>query len=421
MKLASFGLLAVLAPACGTTDDTTNEPPIVRSELERDESPDVPAADAEALVAGNSAFAANLYQQVRGEEGNLFMSPHSISIALAMTYAGANGNTATQMADALSFELPAGQLHPAFNDLDLTLASRGQTADSDTIPFRLNVANSIWGQDGYPFQDPFLDTLAVNYGAGMHVLDFQNQAEASRLQINDWVMDQTNDKIEELIPQGAINSGTRLVLTNAVYFSAAWAEPFEASATTDASFTTPTGPVTVATMHASHEAGYGEGAGWKAAELVYDGGELSMVIVVPDDLAAFEASLSGETFAAVGAAITNHRLDLSLPKFEFDAPLDLKEPLQALGMTDAFDGNADFSGIDGTRNLAITDVLHKGFVSIDENGTEAAAATAVIVGETSVPEPATLNVDKPFVFFIKDIQTGAILFVGRVVDPTAGE
>ncbi len=418
MKRASFGLLfsALLAPACGTDDLT--EPAIVRSALERDLSPDVPAADTAALVAGNSAFAADLYQQVHGEAGNLFMSPHSISIALAMTYAGAAGSTATQMAEALSFDLPAAQLHPAFNGLDLVLESRGGAADSDTIPFRLNVANSIWGQEGYPFQDPFLDTLAVNYGAGMNVLDFLTQAEDSRVRINDWVEAQTNNKIEELLPRGAINGGTRLVLTNAVYFSAAWSEPFEASATSDATFTTPTGPVTTATMHSLHEAGYGEGAGWKAAELGYDGGELSMVIVVPDDLAAFEASLSGETFATVGAALGTRLLDLSLPKFTFDAPLDLKEPLQALGMTDAFDGEADFSGIDGSRSLAITDVLHKGFVSIDEAGTEAAAATAVIVGVTSSPEPATLSVDRPFVFFIKDIQTGAILFVGRVVDPT---
>ncbi len=416
MKLGALLIPALLAPACGT-DDTT-EPPVVRSDLERDLAPAVSAADAEALTAGNSDFAADLYREVRGEPGNLFMSPHSISIALAMTYAGAKGVTATQMADALSFDLPAAQLHPAFNGLDLALASRGTSAESDTIPFRLSVANSLWGQDGYPFLTPFLDTLAVNYGAGMNVLDFQTQPEASRVTINDWVEAQTNDKIVDLLPRGVITDLTRLVLTNAVYFSAAWAEPFEASATRDATFTTPTGPVTVPTMHSVTEARYGEGAGWKAAELVYDGNELSMVIVVPDDLTAFEAGLSGETFATIGDALSKHQLELALPKFKFDAPLGLKEPLQALGMTDAFSDAADFSGIDGGTTLKITDVLHKGFVAIDENGTEAAAATAVIVGTDSVPQPATLTVDKPFVFFIQDLQTGALLFVGRVLDPS---
>lgn len=406
----------VLLTACG---DSATDIPEVRSSVDRERSPDVSAADFDALVAGNTEFAVDLYRAVHGQPGNLFMSPHSISIALAMTYAGANGTTATQMADTLHFTLPDTALHAAFNKLDLELASRASDASGDTIPFRLTTANAIFGQKDKTFLAPFLDTLALNYGAGLRVLDFITDPEGARVTINDWVEDKTNDRIQDLLPQGTITSATRLVLTNAIYFSAAWHEPFPASGTADRPFTLANGStVSVPTLHHVHERGYGEGDGYRAAELPYDGGKLSMVVVVPDDLAAFEASLDAQRIGAIVDSISTHMLDLTLPKFEFDAPLALKEVLVELGMVDAFtDGAADFSGIDGTRDLLITDVLHKGFVAIDENGTEAAAATAVVIGPTSAPQPATLVVDRPFVFFIRDRPTGAILFVGRVVDP----
>jgi serpin B len=265
---------------------------------------------------------------------------------------------------------------------------------------------------------PFLDTLAVNYGAGLHVLDFLGDPDGSRTVINDWVEDRTNDRIEDLLPQGSITVDTRLVLTNAIYFSAAWDDPFEPGDTRPAPFTLADGStVDVPTLHQTSQSyRYGEGDGFRAAELPYDGEQLSMVVVVPDDLASFEASMTGATLAQITDSLEGAEVELALPKFDFDAPLGLKEHLMALGMKDAFLA-ADFSGIDGTRNLVITDVLHKGFVAIDEKGTEAAAATAVIIGETSVPEHRQLTVDRPFVFLIRDIPTGAILFVGRVVDP----
>ncbi|MBA3542289.1 MAG: serpin family protein [Deltaproteobacteria bacterium] len=394
------------------------EPPLeVRSELPRNTSPDVTPAQLEELVAGNTAFAADLFRQVRREPGNLFMSPHSISIALAMTYAGAGGDTADQMASALHFTLPPAELHAAFDHLDLELASRAQQADSQTRPFRLNTANSIWGQTGKPFQAPFLDALAVNYGAGLHVLDFQADPGGSRDTINAWVEQQTADKIVDLLPERAITTDTRLVLTNAIYFSAAWDDPFDAAETQDRPFTTATGPIQASALHQNAEARYGAGTGFRAAELAYDGQQLGMIVILPDDLAAFEADLTATRLDEVVASLHTTQLDLTLPKFRFDAPLSLSSVLAALGMTDAFSSAADFSGIDGTRDLAISDVLHKGFVGIDENGTEAAAATAVIIGDTSIPEPATLVVDRPFLFVIRDNPTGAILFVGRVVDP----
>ena len=223
--------------------------------------------------------------------------------------------------------------------------------------------------------------------------------------------------------QGAVAAGhdhpdTRFVLTNAIYFSAAWDDPFEASNTKDAPFKLLDGAqVQVPTLHQTGDGyRYGEAADYRAVELPYDGGQLSMVVVVPGDLAAFEASLTGTTLENVTKSLEPASVELALPKFKFDAPLGLKDHLQALGMNDAFQ-NADFSGIDGTRNLVTTDVLHEGFVAIDEKGTEAAAATAVVVGDTSAPEFHQLTVDKPFVFFIRDIPTGAILFIGRVVDP----
>ena len=416
MKRSALALL--LASACSTSAPS-DAPPEIKSDLERNLAPAVSDAELAELVAGNTAFAAALYRQARTTDGNLFMSPHSISTALAMTYAGATGTTATQLADALRFTLPPATLHAALNALDLALASRVTEATGDTIPFRLRTANSIWGQDGFAFQAPFLDTLAVNYGAGLRVLDFAADPDGSRERINGWVEDQTNDKIKQLLPDGSITNATTLVLTNAIYFTAAWAEPFKASDTADRPFQLGSGPVSVPTMYQHGGMAYGAGDGFRAAQLGYDGGQLAMVVVVPDgDLATLEAGLDANMFAAITASLSPHQVQLTLPKFRVEAPLDLRQALQALGMVDAFvDGAADFSPIDGTRNLVITDVKHKGFIAIDERGTEAAAATAVVIGPTSVPPQAELVVDKPFLYFIRDLPTGAILFVGRIVDP----
>lgn len=408
-------LLATLAACAG---DAGVEIPEIRSDRERDLAPDVTPGELTALVEGNTTFATDLYRQVRGTSGNLFMSPHSISVALAMTYAGAAGDTATQLADTLHLGLPEPQLHAAFDALDLTLAARATQATGDTIPFRLNVVNALFGQTGWQFLPAFLDTLAVYYGAGMRVLDFAVDPDAARATINAWVEDQTNDRIRELLPEGTVQASTRLVLVNAIYFSAAWATPFEPGATTARPFHLGDGAtIDVPTLHQDVELGYGAGPGFRAAELPYDGEQLAMVVIVPDDLASFEAALDAPRLAEVMASLTAHQLELHLPKFRFEAPLGLREHLIALGLTDAFTAAADLSRIDGSRQLVIQDVLHKGFVAIDERGTEAAAATAVVVGDSSAPARATLAVDRPFLFLIRDRPTGAILFLGRVVDP----
>ncbi len=397
---------------------------VAQSDKPRVQSPDVAASELEALVAGNSAFAFDLYQAIRKEPGNLFYSPYSISVALAMTYAGARGETERQMAEVLRFRLEQARLHPAFNALDQALASRGAGAKAkDGQPFRLNIANSLWGQAGYKFLPAFLDTLAENYGAGLRLVDFQKSPDVARETINDWVANQTEGKIRDLIPQGAIDALTRLVLANAIYFNAAWMYPFEKDATQDGPFYLLDGSqVVVPMMRLDKHLRYFAGEGVQAVELPYDGGEVSMVLLVPDrgTFAAFEEGLSAEVVAGILARMETTSVNLTMPRFKYDSTLSLAGTLKAMGMPDAFSTDADFSGMDGTRNLAITDVFHKAFVAVDEAGTEAAAATAVIIGLTAMPaSPVDLTVDRPFVFLIRDIQTGTILFVGRVLNPKA--
>jgi serpin B len=401
---------------------------VLQSNKPRDTSPQVGQAELAQLVAGNSQFAFDLYQALRqeGGEGNLFYSPYSISIALAMAYAGARGETERQMAEALHFTLPQDRLHPSFNALDLELASRGEQPIAENgRPFRLKVANALWGQRGYHFLPEFLELLAINYGAGMHLLDFATAPEACRIVINEWVSDQTEGKIQDLLPSGSITPETRLVLTNAIYFNAAWHYPFDEELTRDGVFhLLDGGQVTVPMMSQTEILGYTEGDGYQAVELPYRGRdeqsvELSMVILLPESgrFAEFESSLDAERVDAILKDLAPRDVALTMPKFTYDSSFSLKETLAAMGMPDAFSGAADFSGIDGTRDLFIGDVVHKAFISVDEAGTEAAAATAVIMLGAAPLPPVEVMIDRPFIFMIRDIETGAILFLGRVTNP----
>ena len=419
-------VLALLLPAMACDQQVAGE--LLISDKPRETSPEVSQADLDLLVEGNSIFAFKLYQALREQEGNLFYSPHSISVALAMTYAGARGDTADQMADTLSFLLEQERLHPAFNWLDAELASRGEGAQGkDGEGFRLNIVNAIWGQKDYEFLSEFLDVLAENYGAGLRILDFINETEQSRIAINDWVSDQTEGRIEDLIPPGAIDALTRLVLTNAIYFNAAWEYPFDEDITTDGLFyLLDGGEVTVPMMKQTEAFGYTDGEGYQAVELRYDVGELpdgkplSMVIILPEDgqFEVFEEGLQAQKVNDIIGDLQYTEVALTMPKFEFESEFSLKDTLAQMGMPIAFSGAADFSGMTGNLGLAISDVLHKAFVSLDEAGTEAAAATAVIMKETAMPDqPVEVTIDHPFVFLIRDIETGAILFVGRVLNP----
>ena len=422
---AEPGLIPIPAPVPAPTPAPTPPPSeIPQSEKQRVTSPDLNEDGLATLVDGNSVFAFNLYQALREEDINLLYSPYSISLALAMTYAGARGETAQQMTNTLHFILSPDRLHPAFNSVDIKLSQRGKGAKGkDGEGFQLNIVNAIWGQEGYKFIDEFLDVLAENYGAGLRPLDFVNSPEESRVTINDWVSDQTEGRIEDLIPQGLIGAFTRLVLTNAIYFNAAWQHPFGEDVTDDGTFYLLNGgEVTVPMMRQMETFGYAEGDGYQAVEMPYDGGEVSMVILLPEtgQFGAFEGWLDASYIDTVTKDLEYRQVALTMPKFEFESAFSLANTLAAMGMPAAFSATADFSGMIGSRDLAISEVLHKAFVSVDEAGTEAAAATAVVM-ETTVaepPEPVKVTIDRPFVFLIRDIETGVIIFVGRVVNPS---
>jgi serpin B len=400
---------------------------LAQSGQSRNLKPVVDPGDQAELVKSNDQFAFDLLHAVESDEGNLVYSPYSISLALAMTYAGARGETARQMADTLHFTLPQERLHPAFNALDLGL--EGQSSDDEEAGLRLNIANAIWGQRDYPFEQAYLDTLAEYYGAGLMLLDFMGAPEPSRVAINDWVSEQTEQRIEDLLPEGTITTDTRLVLTNAIYFYGAWASSFEEEATVDDPFyLLDGGEVSVPMMNQTAEFGYLAGEGFQAVSLPYEGERMALVVMLPDEgeFDAFAASLDAEQLAAIRDGLQTKEVVLSLPRFEYGAEFSLSDTLAAMGMPLAFDyTQADFSGMvsrSDLPNLYISDVIHKAFVKVDEQGTEAAAATGVVVGVMSAPLPSeqvVMRVDRPFFFAIVDQESGSILFVGRVLDPSA--
>ncbi len=318
----------------------------LQSEKMRVEMPEVSGSDRADLTDGNAAFAFDLYQQLKTREGNLFYSPYNISAALAMTYAGADGATAEQMTGALRFKLPQDKLHPAFNWLDSELAKRGEGAEGkDDEGFRLDVVNAIWGQQDYEFKVAFLDTLAESYGAGLRILDYINKPDKSRITINDWVSEQTEDRINDLIPPGGITPLTRLVLTTAIYFNAAWENKFTEESTKDLPFYPLDGEsLTVPMMRQTLSFGYTEGDNYQAVELPYDGKELSMVILLPSEgkFADFENALDYEQTDGIIHRLDDQRVRLTMPKFEFESEFKLNQALSALGMAEAFSGNADF-------------------------------------------------------------------------------
>ncbi|HZU86893.1 MAG TPA: serpin family protein, partial [Anaerolineaceae bacterium] len=421
-----LALLAACAPAAQAVD-------VAKSTKSRITEPQVNAADMQTLVKGNNEFALALYQELRAEDGNLIYSPYSVSQALAMTYAGARGETESQMAAAMRFFLPQASLHPAFNALSLELEKRANTTtynennEPDTAgAFRLRIANALWGQKGFTFLPEFLDTLAQNYAAGMQLLDYAADAEAARKIINQWVFDQTEEKIKDLIPTGAVTPDTRLVLTNAIYFKAAWAYPFVASGTQPAPFYRLDGSqVEAQMMNLQERFRYLAGEGYQVVELPYVGNEMVMTLIVPDsgNFAAIDQILSAAWLDEAFSKMNSFQVNLGLPRFKFEAEFSLSDTLKAMGMPAAFEG-ADFSGMTGSRDLVISDVIHKAFIAVDEKGTEAAAATAVIMKETAMVVPdntINLTIDRPFIFLIRDRTTGAILFVGRVLDPAAGQ
>jgi serpin B len=398
---------------------------VVKSSLARDTSPRVPAADQATLTADNRKFAFSLYHELTAgdEASNVFYSPYSVSIALAMTYAGAQGTTAQQMASALDFELPPARLHAAFDALDLALASRAQgQSGADGQPFQLNVVDSMWGDETLTFEQPFLDTLAVDYGAMIRTVDFLHAPDAARVTINDWVSSETSSLIQNLLPPGSIGSNTACVLVNAIDFSAGWAAPFAASSTQPGTFHRLDGSTTKPPMMSEYlETTYASGSNWQAVALPYAGGTTSMVLIVPGagQFTAVESALSGGFVQSVFTSLAFAGVTLSMPKFTIHgATVSLQTELKALGMVDAFSPSvANFSGMTKTP-VSVADVLQQAYIEVDESGTKAAAATAVTVILTSAPSTnVTLTVDRPFFALIRDNPTGTVLFVARVLAP----
>ena len=381
------------------------------------------------VVEGNTAFATVLHRRLASEPGNLFHSPFSISTALAMTGAGARGETARQMSEVLRLDLSGDATHAAVGALlaDLNGRTLAPRVHDDPVrgdkPFELAIANALWGQEGYPFEASFVELGRARYGAALLLLDFLGAPEESRRRINRWVEERTNDRIRDLIRAGDLTPDARLVLTNAIYFKSVWREPFQKEATRDQPFHTAAGEVAeVPTMRRTDSLEAMDAGDLDVVKLPYGGRAASMVLLVPKEkngLAAIEARIDAAALTAWVRGCKPESIDLSLPRFKFSSRFVLNGVLQALGMTDAFEPlAADFKGISPTGDLFLGFVIHQAFVDVDEKGTEAAAATAVGMRAASAPPPPrVVKVDRPFLFLIRDEKTGSILFMGRVVDP----
>ena len=411
-------------PPTQPPDAKPAEPQFIQSKLTRDPSPAVSPDDQNQLASDNLAFAMDLYHQLASQSANLFYSPYSISQALAMVYGGARGQTEQQMAKGMHFNLLQERLHPAFNALDQELAKRANAIKDQGQGFQLNIANATWGQSGFPFLSSYLDLLAKNYGAGLQTVDFANNPEGARQDINNWVANQTQDKIKDIVPQSAIDTLTRMVLANAIYFKASWMMPFQKSATQNAPFTTLDGSqVTVPMMLLDkNKLSYQKGDGYQVVVLPYVDGNVAMLLLVPDagKFSQFEASLDAARLQSILDSLQSTDVILKMPRFTVESSFSLGDTLAKMGMPDAFNaGQADFSGMDGQRDLYVSSVIHKAYASVDESGTEAAAATVAIVGLTAIMpgEPVNLTIDRPFIFVIYDQPTQSILFAGRITNP----
>ncbi len=440
-SLSVLAAIALLTAACGAADEstattlpaTTAEPnttttvPFQDGELIRLDvpraNPGMTDTELAAVVNGDIALGLDLLRVTAGSE-NTMLSPYSIATALSMLYPGARGETADEIAAVLHLEVSDETLHEVRNAIDLALGAEPppQRPDDSRTPFAIRPANSAWGQGGYPFLDEYLEVLATQYGAGLRLLDFASDPEGARQTINKWVEEATEDRIKDLIPEESLDSLTRLVLVNAIWFKANWAEQFDPELTTSDPFTLASADeISVPMMHGSFRTGYTSNDRFEAVRLPY-AGDAAMVIAVPTNgsLAELVSTLTPDDLAVDHWG--SYQVEVSMPSFEFEAEIDLDGALKELGMVKAFNepsgpNGANLTGITELRELFVTDALHKTFIAVDETGTEAAAATALIIGVTSLPQPATFTVDQPFLFWIEHTITGEMLFLGQVTDP----
>lgn len=381
-----------------------------------------PPTDQAEAVNGSNLFAVDLYAQLSKQPGNLFFSPESISTAFGMAYAGAHGETATEMQHVLHFTLPPDRLHPAMGALLTEM--NGQHKG-----YELHVADALWAQQDANFEQSYLKLVQSDYGAGFHRVNFKISPDTVRATINAWVEKQTNDKIKDLIGQGALNTSTRLVLTNAIYFKGDWQDPFSAESTQKEEFhLSATQWAMASMMHRTGGYRYYDGGTFQALELPYAGNEISMVVLLPkqtDGLPALERSFSsGVAGEWIQKLEPVDKVILTLPRFTMTQQFELSSTLSAMGMAQAFSGAADFSGMTGKPDFSISAAIHKAFIDVNEKGTEAAAATAIVMYATAMrreapePPPIVFRADHPFLFILLDTRSGSMLFLGRVADPT---
>jgi len=378
------------------------------------------SAERSALIRGNTEFAVDLYRRQSGQQnGNIFFSPYSISTAMAMVDLGARGTTASEIEKAMQFPFSGKRL------------ARAWTAVLDDVNkhkagFDLLTANALWAARGIEFRSSYLATARGEFGAKIETLDYVHAAEAARTRINKWVSEATKEKIRELIGQGMLGGDTLLVLTNAIYMKAKWADPFPKAATDQkGTFHAPGGDVTAPMMRRTGTFRFFRGEGVRVLELPYMGKELSMLVVLPEantGLAAIEKDLTPEKIEAWQAKLAPANVSVTFPRFTSELALDLGDTLQAMGVRRAFGsgGRPDFSGMSEKEKIAISRVLHKARVDVDEEGTEAAAATAVIaVRSTAIrqPPPELFVADHPFLFLIRRNGSNSVLFLGRLMKP----
>jgi serpin B len=381
-------------------------------------NPSAPAAD------GEAKFAADLYAALRARPGNLFFSPLSVDAALSMTAAGARGQSAAQMAallhapaDSTDYDRQMGQLLAGYQTAH---PGAGDQSAQPGAGYEIHVANALWLQNDFPFLPAYTDRVRQNYGADLNAIDFSKPAAAAD-RINAWVATETKNKIPTLVSAGSIQPDMRLILTNAIYFKGDWTVPFRSSATHPQAFhPMPDTSRDVPMMHGKFDAGYVETDDAQALQLNYKGDQLAMLILLPKagtTLADYEKSLDSAKLSDIASRLSTRKIKITLPKFKLETTTELTDTLQAMGLTDAFGDRADFSGIDGRKDLRITGVIHKAYVNVDEQGTTAAAATGIMVGAMAVfADEPTFVADRPFVFVIRDVNTSAILFMGRVTD-----
>jgi serpin B len=408
-----IALLILTSLGACSTQETAD---ITAADTPRVTDPDATESDLRELASGNSAFAFDLYRALADNSGNIFFSPYSISAALAMTYAGAETVTEEEMADVLNFTLPGNLLNSSFNLLDLNLTT---LSEADTT-FSLNIINTLWGQEGHSFLPEFLEVLAASYGAGISYLDFSEDPDQCRETINAWVLEQTSGRITDLLPSEVLTTATKLVLTNAIYFKAQWFNQFDEAGTYSWPFVLLSGEeVEVQMMTQTEHFRSTAGDGYRAVELPYSNRRISMLVIVPDEdrFSEIEERMGNELIDEINCSLRDGNLYLIMPRFETVSTFRLQDVLSAMGMPSAFGMSADFSGMDGTRTLYISSVIHKAFITVDEKGTEAAAATAVVMEKMNGDSAADFFIDRPFIYIIRDNQTGTVLFAGRILNP----